>query len=646
MATRKSLASSLAVVATVLAACCSAAHVDGNPFGACAHITRDEPVAETCAMMRKAGMGWVRCDFEWQKIEPRKGQWDFSYFDRVVEECEAAGVMLLPILDYWTWWASPAHEHLDDWASYVRKVVTRYGRRLPVVEVWNEQNNPPMWKNPNPTNYVALLRRTYETVKEVDPGIVVAFGGTAGVPLGYIEEVYRLGGARWFDIMNIHPYSHPHAPEGNLDANLEKLRKLMARYGDAGKPVWISEIGWSTHYPKIDEGTAKIMLAGLRAARPDAKTWRMVYVPARLDESEYAERCICRPLEDALPEGSRVEMCMSADIAARLAKGNVDAVVFPFSEDYAADSMDAVYGFVKKGGVLVDVGGMPVCYPFRATSTGGMKADKSAKPQLDRRRLRIAEEVWWVDGRYPRQISVRPTGAASDVEVPKKGFNGRFFFSSRLLEHGDEFIPLLSARTNGVETVAAATYRFNSDMKGAVVVSGLFAPVGKGCDDQRQARMAARALGIAFAEGVEKFFWYEFCQPEAKLHDVQSFFGLVYKDLAPKPAYGAYKMFAKARPPGSVQKGGIWRSADGEVFFPQWTRPSGKTAGMLWTTAGACDVCVSFSSPEMSFFDVMGRRISPSRTGSGYVIAISGSPVYFYGGELERPEELKLEGER
>ena len=83
------------------------ADVVGSPYGACAHITRDEPPARTCAMMRQAGMGWVRSDFDWRSIERKRGEWDFSCFDKVVSTCEAEGMQFLPILGYSVPWANP-----------------------------------------------------------------------------------------------------------------------------------------------------------------------------------------------------------------------------------------------------------------------------------------------------------------------------------------------------------------------------------------------------------------------------------------------------------------------------------------------------------------------------------------------------------
>ena len=51
-----------------------AASIALNPYGACAHITRHETPAQTCAMMRQAGMGWVRSDFDWYRFERKKGE--------------------------------------------------------------------------------------------------------------------------------------------------------------------------------------------------------------------------------------------------------------------------------------------------------------------------------------------------------------------------------------------------------------------------------------------------------------------------------------------------------------------------------------------------------------------------------------------
>ena len=624
----------LAAASQCLAAAADASPATGSPYGACAHITVNEPPARTCEMMRMAGLRWVRSDVAWRGIEKKPGVWDFSRYDRILSECEAEGVQLLPIIYRPPAWAQPVWEHLDEWAEFVRRFVEHYGRRCPVVEIWNEQNVTHFWEGrSNTTNYLAVLRRAYETVKSVDPSIRVAFGGAAGVPLDFIEDIYRQGGADAFDIMNVHPYTIPYHPEGNLDAKLEDLRALMAKYGDAGKPVWATEIGYSTHRIAIKD--AGVLLAGLKAARPDKRTWSAIYIPAWEDADGVLDEALRQVIENILPKGSRVETCRAPDVAARLARGDVDAVVYPFTEDYSVESADAVFDFVKNGGVLVESGGMPMYNAYRMEPDGTTHLAEDPHPSRDRQRLRLGMTAWWMDDRCPQSITVHPTGPAAGVTPPPKGFEGKRFFTDRLLAPGDEFVPLLSAHTNGIDLVAAAVYKFGSDMKGAIVASGIFNTGCRGTNtEEQQAKFCARSLGIAFAEGLDKLFWFEFRQTDREDGEPHSFFGIVHDNFAPKPALGAYMTFVDARPAGSAPKRGAWRTADGKIWFPQWTRPDGRDAGMLWTVGAPLRREVEFSSQNVEFIDAAGAKVCPPRKGSAFSLEITDSPLYFIGGEL------------
>jgi hypothetical protein len=462
----------------------------------------------------------------------------------------------------------------------------------------------------------------------------VSLGGTASVPFEFIDEVYKLGGAKWFDILSIHPYSAPRRPEGLMDARIEKLHHIMAKYGDGKKSVWITEVGWPTHSEA--SSSVALILAGLKAVRPEAKTWRMIYVAARQDEDPEADENVRRELAGAKPGSMIVEVCRGIDLAGRLEKGDVDVVVYPLTEGYASDSVDAVYEFVKAGGVLVDFGGMPMQDPYRTAADGTMQPDKKAVPWRDRQRLRIDMTAWWRDKRYPESVQVHPTAEAGDLRGPPKGFSGQRFLTNRLLKPGDRLIPLLSVQTNGIEAVAAGVYKFGSDMKGAVIASGvMWRGVNGASSEAHQAKMAARALGIAFAEGVENVFWYEFRDADFDPCDKESHFGLVHGNFAPKPAYAAYMTFIGARPAGSVQKCNQWKTKDCKDYYPQWTRPDGTPAGMVWTRGAERRVRLTFSSQRISFFDVSGSRVRPVNEGSVYQLNITGSPIYFIGGELK-----------
>ncbi len=240
-----------------------------SPYGVCAHLPRGDEYAtarKELRLMREAGIGWARADFSWSGCQRRQGgEWSFDRFDDVVEWAEAEGVRILPILNYDVPWARPAWKHLDLWLEYVERLVGRYKDRIRYWEVWNEPNLEKFWKDrPDAANYVKLLAATHERIKRIDPGLVVVLGGTAGIPWPYLEGVYEAGGAKSFDVMNVHPYRYPASPEKrSLRDDLLRLRRLMAERGDAPKPVWATEIGWPTHQGKrgVTEPVQAQMLA-------------------------------------------------------------------------------------------------------------------------------------------------------------------------------------------------------------------------------------------------------------------------------------------------------------------------------------------------------------------------------------------------
>ena len=416
----KTIRTSFSLRSSYLAVAATAAALAGaspSPYGVCAHLHRvknPQERVEECHRIEATGIGRVRFDLEWWRIQKGPGEpFDFSHYDAVMADAEARGLTVLPIIYVPPKWAKPIWEHLDDWARYVEASVAHYGDKFPDIEIWNEQNLSYFWGgNPDPEKYVAVLRAAYEAAKRANPGVRVLFGGVSGVPLDFIEKVYEHGGAKYFDAMNVHPYSHPRKSEGSLDVQLEKLRALMAKNGDEKKPVIITEHGWPT---RVADG----------------------------DESKFAD------------------------------------------------------------------------------------------------------------------------------------------------------------------------------------------------SEENQARFLARAMAIAFAEGVEQYFWYEFRAPEKVPNSSEDHFGLTHQNFTPKPAWGAYRNFILARPAGSVQTPGPWHNEVRRFFFPQWTRPDGTKAGILWTTGQPEKRPLRFDGEKILFRDYKGRLLAPARMADGeYIIPLSGDPIYFEGGAL------------
>ena len=627
-----------------------------SPYGVCAHLHLVKSPAERADESRRiaaAGIGRVRFDFLWRDIQKEPdGPFDFSHYDEVMADAEGAGLTVLPIIygNPVPKWADPIWEHLPEWGRFVEAVVARYGASFPDVEVWNEQNLENFWHHPrDPARYAEVLRAACEAAKRANPCVRVLFGGAAGVPLDYIEGVYKAGGGPFFDAMCVHPYNHPRPPEGDLDKKLENLRALMAKYGDAEKPVVITEHGWPTHDERIPG--LGVLRPGLAVARPEMKTWRAVYATTTGAAGDGANRLdpVAEALEAALPPGSTLEVCFGARLRERLAAGDVDLVVYPFDETFPIDTFDAVSAFVKAGGTLAMLGGMPMWTPMRETATGVFAPASDdmtgASTQEMREALRIGAAAWWTDSALPRKGRAFPTLAAkaAGFKGDPAGEPGNFRFQTpRLLREGDEFIPLLVAKDeNGDEATVASVARLAGGTQGCLVVSGIMNLVGRvgSAGEEGQARYLPRALSICLAEGVEQYFWYEFRSPERDPQYSEHHFGLAHVNFTPKPALGSYSNFILARPPGSVQTPGPWHDEKREFFFPQWTRPDGTPAGILWKTGATERMALRFEAEKIRFRSYTGRTIVPARDASGaYLLPVGEDPIYFEGGALAQPE--------
>ncbi|MBR1836996.1 MAG: hypothetical protein IJ783_06870 [Kiritimatiellae bacterium] len=645
-----------------------------SPYGVCAHLHRvKDPAerAEECRLIAAAGIRRVRFDVEWWRMQKTPdAPFDFSHYDAVVADAEAAGLTVLPILYDIPKWADPVWEHLDAWSNFVGSVVAHYGERFPDVEIWNEENLRAFWKHgPDPARYATVLRVACGAAKSANPGVRVLFGGTAGVPLDFIRKAYENGAAPFFDAMCVHPYSHPRQPEGSLDAQLEALRSLMAEFGDGGKPVVITEHGWPTHEATLH--ALAVLQAGLKIARPEQAEWRAVYAATAAAPDGTPPRAVAEAIRKALPPGSTVEACFGDRLRERLAAGDADLVVYPFDETFPADTFPAVREFVERGGVLADLGGMPMWFAAQEPTPGQfvrVEEKTGSETAEARKALRIAVSAWWMDSSLPRDAAkVFPTAAAlaAGYRGDPAGEDATRYQTDAFLREGDEFVPLLELpRSDGApprkpRVAAASVIRLAGG--GSVIVSGLS---GRGASESAgedgQARYLPRAMAIAFAEGADQYFWYEFRGREIDPLYSEHHFGLTHKDFSPKPARDAYSAFAAMRPAGSGQSADPWHDDARMAFFPQWTRPDGTYAGMLWKIGEPRSVKLHFredadavadgedSAEETSpprggirFFDLFGEPLTPDSADADactFGLEIRETPVYFKGGVLDSVE--------
>lgn len=616
---------------SVVAACAlTGLAYDNNPYGVVSHIAwanKDEPV-EAAQMMGACHLGWTRVDCSWSIVEPATNQWDFLAFNTAVELCARQGVKVLPILGSRNWrptakFDEPWGRDLDPWKRYVREVTRRYGATCTAIEIINEPNG-----TIDPAHYAVQLKAAYETIKETNPDATVVYAGTAPSPCGFVEAVYReLGGKAYYDVMNIHPYTtnFRNRPEGELEGEIAKIREVMEKHGDGKKPLWITEMGWASQQ-KVQIKDEGIICKGLGILRPGKADWHIVYAGIAGAERELDQAVAEGPLVGVLPKGAKIEALSGKNLEAALAKGDVDAVIYPFSESFPLSTHAAVYEFVKKGGILVDMGGAPFYYGMVENAAGTMIRNGNHYVQLYKQ-LHLGVAANWTNPKYPNAAYL-PNG---------KKFS--YYITRDELKDGDEFIPILqsSKKTDdGRDIVSCAAIRLNSDLKGGLLIGTYALNGGENRNSElRQSLMLPRAIMIALQSGVEKFFWYEFHAREGDRGDQESHFGITRRNYVPKPAFGTYKTLIDRRPAGSKAIETAWKNKDGTVYFPQWRRPDALEGGAIWTIRKPFERTLKFSNPgEMVFHDVNGMRIWVERDGEGFKMPLTDSPIYFTGGHI------------
>jgi len=608
-----------------------------NPYGICAHVgghewdTRDK----SFALMKEAGISYVRADFSWGGIQRNAESWNYDRLDALMVSAENAKMRMLPILNYNVSFANPAYQHVDLWLRYVSNTVSRYQEKIPIWEVWNEQDINQFWKDPNPTNYLALLKPTYEMIKAINPKLQVAVGGYAGIPMNYIEELYKLGGGKYFDIMNIHPYSHPTPPEVDLEKRVLDLYKLMEKYGDAKKPTWVTELGWPTQKQRLAvPGLLRGAFTQLRPG-PDAK-WRVVVVHD--PGLPVGASITLGALEEELKGLGTVQKVDFDELFDAFDKNPPDAVVLPVNESFPAD--ERLIRYVRNGGVLVSLGGAPFYYGWTRDDNGKWRQDRNAKTGDYQAQLRFENEAWWHKKPYTIPEKMKVSGSAGlppGISVECE----RYLRPSDRLKEGDRFIPLLQGEKDGYKGVGAAIIQYGSDMKGAVILSGIRESGMRGSTEDEQARINMRANLMLLQLGITQIFNYEFHAPEADDLDQESHFGIVHKDLTPKPAYHAYRTMTTQRPWNATALDTPWKSADGALYFPQWKTPDGKTGGAIWAYRQKGNYKLTFSAPRLKLVSYLGEEIKADWQGNTCVLPLTDAAIYFSGGTLVSTEVVR-----
>jgi len=243
-----------------------------------------------------AGINWERDTFYLNHIQAvDSSHFDWSATDAIVAASAKSGINLLIVLVYSPPWASsdPGSGHAptypptlnSDFANFCSAAVNRYkaggafwGLRTdltpnPVAayEIWNEPWGQWDWQpNPDPNAYAAMVAAAGAAIRSADSTVSIVVAGDRWQGDGTTDWLPSLLSAptrisSYVDAWSVHPYPTPltNSPNVNLtsptsnDYGRVTLTNDVAASNGVVRPVWITEIGWTTPNPVGSNGVTE-----------------------------------------------------------------------------------------------------------------------------------------------------------------------------------------------------------------------------------------------------------------------------------------------------------------------------------------------------------------------------------------------------
>jgi hypothetical protein len=262
----------------------------------------------------------------WSGVQPiGGGPFDWSGVDVVVGRAATAGIEVLPFLTGAPTWAVPADRRYGSprflpvrngkqksgWTNFARQAVLRYGptgsfwvenpgvptRPIRNWQIWNEPNFMYFVARPNPAEYGKLVKLSYAAIHSADRGAKLVLGGLFSRPrqaqfrrkpplaffaADFLAQMYeRTPGIKSkFHGVALHPYTGTYK---RLTPYIQEVRGVLKANRDAGKGLWLTELGWSSQprrgrkdgFAKGRGGQKAQLQGAFRLLRNKQRQWRV-----------------------------------------------------------------------------------------------------------------------------------------------------------------------------------------------------------------------------------------------------------------------------------------------------------------------------------------------------------------------------------
>jgi hypothetical protein len=209
-----------------------------------------------------AGLKWGRTGANWSAVEIRKGAFDWTQVDRVVNYADSHDLSILFVIAYTPGWANGNKglnyppDNVSDWENFVRITVNRYKTKVKYWNIWNEPNSLDFFALGKDEFVEKIFLPAARVIRSADPAAFIVGPGLAHLTSLNAEWYFWLKYiltqcSDYIDIVSHHIYKN----EGVYyiyelleigEPLIPSVRSIIEETGHSSKPFWITETGWNT----------------------------------------------------------------------------------------------------------------------------------------------------------------------------------------------------------------------------------------------------------------------------------------------------------------------------------------------------------------------------------------------------------------
>ncbi len=611
-----------------------------NPYGVCAHLSQWEfkDAPQEISLISKAGIGAFRCDFDWSAVEWNKGVYNYGRFDKLTEMATSGGVDILAIIPgFVPKYACPFPKYIDGVAEFGARMVARY-KSVKYWEMINEPNHPNFWGGlkPNPVEYREAIKKLYPALKKANPDATILYGGLSGVPLDYMEETFKDGGAKCFDVMNIHPYSLDAFPEDSLVEKIRATRAKLEKYGVGEKPIWITEMGYTSSSPS--PCTIKYIARAVEILGHDVSKISVAYIGD--EKYEFYSDALKGDVHQMIPNARKYKQISFKKLRS-LSSEKYPVLFIGENEAFPYDYLDALYSYVESGGIVVSTGGIPFYFDIKIDKNGVAKRVEGLG-RAGGKFLRLAHkssndsDISFVKPHLTNKgvdrgyVSIKESAKGFEDIKPDGHYYGRIFPHNQFVNEDDQFIPILYGVFDDKKIPLGAIYKYGGGIKGGFI--SMPARNKMYSSEEMQARLLPRQFILARSVGVEKVFYYSLRNLETD-YTSESHFGIVKRNLEPKLPYQAYKTLTDTLDNAKPKV----KNIDG-IYIATWKKSDGTPVCALWTKMYERRVTLEILGKAKEVKNYLGVPLSYTQTDNQLRLKVCGDIVYLVGVKSAKPQ--------